>query len=118
MVTKGWAVLCLAAQSCLTLRDPMDCTPPGSPVHGFSRQEYRSGLPFPPPEDLPHPGIEPRSPTLQADSLSSEPPGKTLQRATNTDYFHQPEMYTSSIIRDTGYSKLKGLFTTVRNNKS
>ena len=44
----------------------------------FSRQEYWSGLQFPSPGDLPHPGIEPRSPTLQADSLTSEPPGKLL----------------------------------------
>ena len=44
---------------------------------GFSRQEYWSGLPCPPPGDLPNPGIEPRSPTLQADSLLSEPPGKS-----------------------------------------
>ena len=44
---------------------------------GFSRQEYWSGLPFPSPEDLPNPGIEPGSPALQADALSSEPPGKT-----------------------------------------
>ena len=43
---------------------------------GFSRQEHWSGLPFPSPEDLPNPGIEPRSPSLQADSLPSEPPGK------------------------------------------
>ena len=43
---------------------------------GFSRQEYCSGLPFPSPGDLPNPGIEPRSPTLQADTLPSEPPGK------------------------------------------
>ena len=43
---------------------------------GFSRQEYCSGLPYPPPEDLPNPGIEPRSPTFQAVSLPSEPPGK------------------------------------------
>ena len=42
---------------------------------GFSRQEYWSGLPFPSPGDLPNPGIEPRSPTLQADALPSEPPG-------------------------------------------
>ena len=42
----------------------------------FSRQEYWSGLPFPTPRDLPNPVIEPRSPTLQVDSLSSEPPGK------------------------------------------
>ena len=44
---------------------------------GFSRQEYWSGLPFPSPGDLPHPGIEPVSPSLQADALPSEPPGKS-----------------------------------------
>ena len=43
---------------------------------GFSRQEYCSGLPFPSPGDLPDPGIEPRSPALQADALISQPPGK------------------------------------------
>ena len=42
----------------------------------FSRKEYWSGLPFPSPEDLPNLGIEPQSPALQADALSSEPPGK------------------------------------------
>ena len=45
----------------------------------FSRQEYCSGLPFPPPGDLPDPGIEPRSPILQADALLSEPPGNTMK---------------------------------------
>ena len=43
---------------------------------GFSRQECCSGLPFPSPGDLPNPGIEPGSPTLQADALPSEPSGK------------------------------------------
>ena len=42
----------------------------------FSRQEYWSRLPFPSPRDLPDPGIEPESPTLEADALSSKPPGK------------------------------------------
>ena len=46
---------------------------------GFSRQEYWSGLPCPPPGDLPNPGTEPGSPALQADSLLSEPLGKSLQ---------------------------------------
>ena len=46
------------------------------PSMGFSRQEYWSGLPFPSPGDLPDLGIEPRSPTLEADALTSEPPGK------------------------------------------
>ena len=43
---------------------------------GFSRQEYWSKLPCPPPGDLPNTGIKPRSPTLQVDSLPSEPPGR------------------------------------------
>ena len=43
---------------------------------GFSRREYRSGLPFPSPGALPDPEIKPGSPALQADSLPSEPPGK------------------------------------------
>ena len=44
----------------------------------FSRQEYWSGLPFPSPGDLPDPGIEPRSPALESDALTSEPPGKLI----------------------------------------
>ena len=47
-----------------------------SPSMGFSRQEYWSGLPFPSPGDLPNLGIEPGSPALEADALTSEPPGK------------------------------------------
>ena len=43
---------------------------------GFSRQEHWSGLPCPPPGDLPNSGTEPRSLALEADSLLSEPPGK------------------------------------------
>ena len=46
---------------------------------GFSRQEYWSGLPFPSPGDLPDPGIEPGFPALEADTLTSEPPGKPLE---------------------------------------
>ena len=47
----------LVAQLCLILCDLLDCSPPGSSVHGFSRQEYWSGLPFPSPGDLPDPGL-------------------------------------------------------------
>ena len=50
------------------------------PPMGFSRQEYWSGLPFPSPGDLPNTGIEPRSPTLEADALTSEPPGKEMSK--------------------------------------
>ena len=51
------------AQSRPTLYDPLDCGPAGSSAHGICRQEYRSGLPFPSPGDLPDPGIEPRDRT-------------------------------------------------------
>ena len=54
----------------------MNYSPPGSSVHGDSPGKNASGLPCPPPGDLPKPGIEPRSPTLQKDSLLSEPPGQ------------------------------------------
>ena len=70
-------MLCLVAHSCLTLCDPMNCSPPGSSVNGDSPDKNtRVDLPCPPPGDLPNPGIKPRSPMLQADSLPSEPPGK------------------------------------------
>ena len=46
---------------CLTLYDPMDCSPPATLSMGFSRWEYWSALPCPPPGDLPNPGIKPAS---------------------------------------------------------
>ena len=49
------------------------------PSMGFPRKEYWSGLPFPSPGDLPDSGIRPGSPTLQSDTLQSEPPGKPAQ---------------------------------------
>ena len=76
LLESSMKVKVLVAQSCPTLCDPMDFSLPGSSVE-FSRQEYWSGLPFPSPEDLPNPGMELRSPALQADSLLSEPPGKS-----------------------------------------
>ena len=56
---------------------------------GFSRQEYCSGLPCPPPGDPPNPGIEPRSPTLLADSLLSELPGKPTMYLTNANNYKE-----------------------------
>ena len=72
-------MLCLVTQSCPTLCHLMDCSPPGSfcPWALF-RQEYWSGLPCPSPGDFPDWGIEPRSPTLQADSLPTEPQEKPI----------------------------------------
>ena len=66
----------MCPQSCPILCDPMDCSPPGSSVHGILQARILEWVPFPSPGDLPNPGIKPRSPALQADSLPSEPPGK------------------------------------------
>ena len=59
---------CLIGQSCPTLYDPMDCSPPGSSVHGVSQARILDGLPFPFLGNLPDPGIETVSPALVADS--------------------------------------------------
>ena len=64
------------------LENPMDSSCQVSLPTGFSGQEHWSRLPFPPPGDLPDPGIEPWSPALQADSLPSKPPGKPLKFGT------------------------------------
>ena len=69
-------VRCSVAQSCLPLCDPMDCNHQAPLSMGFSEQEYWSGLPFPPPGDLPHPGIKPTSPALRGRFFTAEPPGK------------------------------------------
>ena len=70
------------AQSCPTLFATLwTVAYQASPSMGFSRQEYQSGLPFPSPGYLPNPGLEPRSPTLRADALPSEPPGKLVQES-------------------------------------
>ena len=83
----NWAIS--ATQCTVAHRTPLSM--------GFSSQEYWSGLPFPSPGDLPNPGIEPRSPALQADALTSEPPGKpvTMQREVNCTVRTQLSHFTS-----------------------
>ena len=69
-------MLCLVDQSCPTVCDPMDCSSPGFSVHGHSPGKNTGVGCHALLQGLPTPGIEPRSPTLQADSLPSELPGK------------------------------------------
>ena len=70
-------MLCLIAQSCQSLCDPMDCSLLGSSVHGdFPGKNTGVGSPSLPPGDLPNPETEPRSPALQVESSPSELPGK------------------------------------------
>ena len=72
----------------------------------FSSQEYWSGFPFPSPGDLPNPGIEPGSPSLQADPLLSEPPGKYTfdQNWINLEiniegYWENPSLFENQVTR-------------------
>ena len=62
--SEALKVKLLVAQSCPTLCNPMDCSPPGSSVHGILQARILERLPFPSLGDIPNPGIEPRSPTL------------------------------------------------------
>ena len=69
-------------QSCLTLCDPMDCSPQAPLSMGFSRREYWSGLPCPPPGHHPNPETEAMylmSPALAGSFYITEPPGKSNQ---------------------------------------
>ena len=66
------------AQLCPTLCDLLDCGLPGSSVHGISQARILERVAIPFSGDLPDPGIEPGPPALQADTLTSEPPGKPM----------------------------------------
>ena len=74
-------------QSCWTVCDPIDWSPPVSLSMGFFRQGYRSGLPFPPPGDLPDPGIEFVSLALAGGFFTTEPPGKPIYIYTYTNTY-------------------------------
>ena len=72
-----FSLLCvLVIQSCLTFCNPVDCSPPGSSVHGILQARILEWVVIPFSRGLPNPGIGPGSPALQADSLLPEPPGK------------------------------------------
>ena len=68
--------MCLVVESCLSLCDPLDCSPPGSSVHADSPGKNTGVGAMPSCKDFPNSGVEPRSPALQVNSLPSKPPGK------------------------------------------
>ena len=97
--------MCVCAQSCPILCNPIDLACQASLSMKFSRQKYWSGLPFPSPGYLPDPGIEPRSPVLQADTLTYEPPGNdTGEAAEGRNTFFRNEM--QMLVQTTIYCKL------------
>ena len=77
-----FVIYLLVAQSCLTPCDPMDCSSPGSSVHGILQARILERVAIPFSRGSSDPGIEPRSPVMHTDSLPSEPPGKPRTRVT------------------------------------
>ena len=80
------------AKSCPTLCHPMDYSLLGSSIHGIIRQEYWSGLLFPPPGNLPDPGIKPRSPALVGGFFTTKPPEKPLVYINWNHFFEAQKM--------------------------
>ena len=93
------AVLCLVRQSCWLFVTPWTVARQAPLSMGFSRQEYWSGLPCPPPGDLPNPAIELRSSELQADSLPPEPPGKPKNTGVGSPSLFQGIFLTQELNR-------------------
>ena len=91
---KNWSEV---AQSCLTLCDPMDSSPPGSFVHGIFQARILEWVAFPSPGDLPDPGTKLGSPALQAGSLPSESWEKPLNDVASNLFTH-----SSVLARDGG----------------
>ena len=90
LLSNSVSQLCVqVTQPCVTPCDPWTAARQVPLSMRFSRQEYWRGLPFPFPGDRPNPGVEPRSLTLQVDSLPSEPPG---------DQLYYRYTYTSSLL--------------------
>ena len=123
-VRHNWVQACICkldngggfiAQSCLTLAALWTAAHQPPLSMGFSRQEYWSGLPFPSPGDLPDPGIKPRSPALQADSLPTElwgkPTNEKLPHSTenSAQYCVMAYMGRASKNRQTNKQKKSGL---------
>ena len=75
-------------QLCATLCDPMDCSPPGSSVHGISQSRILEWAAISFSRDLPDPGMKTRSPVLEADSLPSEPPRKFPKSRRGVNWWH------------------------------
>ena len=81
----------------------------------FSRQDQWSGLSFPSPRDLPSPGIQPRSPVLQADSLLSEQPGKArkIQKIKNENFLHQDSSSSRNLSYRHTYTHGSSIYTQI-----
>ena len=96
---------CLVARSCLTLCDPVDCSPPVFSVHGISQARILERLPLPSPGEIPDPGIKLASPALAGRFFTTEPPGKPFSNKWHGTFFgHTHRIWDlSSSTRDRTY---------------
>ena len=88
------------AQSCPTLGDPMDCSLSGSSVHGILQARVLEWVSFPSSGDLPDPGMELRSPALQAASLPAQPQGKPKNTGVGSLFLLQRIFPTQELNQD------------------
>ena len=93
-VAQSWPALC----------HPVDCSPPGSSVHGILQAGILEWVTIPLPGDFPDPGIKSGSPALQADSLLSEPQGKPRHKDI---YVIIPKLISGDMIQNSGYLMVK-----------
>ena len=104
--------MCSVSQSHLTLCTLWTVALQAPLSMGFSRQEYWTGFPFPPPGDLPNPGIEPQSPALQVESFTAEPQGTLMVHVKKRYIFWQPfsesPLFCKPHLRDNQGAKTKG----------
>ena len=110
IVRVGLHCLVKVSQSYPTLCNPWTAALQAPLSMGFSRQEYWSGLPCPSPEDLPNPGIELRSPALQADSLLSELPALHQDHIKNNNEKYASVLMTSKVSSGIGFDGCTKIF--------
>ena len=91
----------LVTQSCPTLCDPMDCSQPGSSVHGILQARILEWVAIPSPGDLPNPGIKPRPSALQTDSLLPEQHRESCEPLAIHVGYKMSANLSSSILCDT-----------------
>ena len=107
------ACCCSVTQSCLTLCNSMDRSPPGSSVHGILQAGKLESVAMPSSRDLPKLGIEPGFPAFQVDSLSSEPPGKypTKYKINSKDLLYTTENYIQYLVTNQNGKKQENIQT-------
>ena len=100
----------LVTQSCPTLYNPMECSPPGSSIHGTLQARIHSGLPFPTLGDPPRPGIEPTSPALAGEFFTTVP-SVQFSRSVMSNSLRPRELQHTRLPRPSSFSRICSLMS-------